>query len=81
MVRLAKSTTVIKKTKEMKIYLVVLLNVQKEDDVRVDERLSVHKKIDMFSPRHSRRRSRSRRHMIYVPSSPEGIKWDKKRYE
>ena len=50
------------------------MNVQKEDDVRVDERLSVQsEKLDMFSPRHSRRRSRSRRHMIYVPSSPEGI--------
>ena len=50
------------------------MNVQKEDDVRVDERLSVQsEKLDMFSPRHSRRRSRSRRHIIYVPSTPEGV--------
>eukprot|EP00944_MAST-04C_sp_MAST-4C-sp1_P004108 g4108.t1 len=48
--------------------------MQKEDDVRVDERLSVHsEKLDMLSPRHSRRRSRSRRHIIYVPSTPEGV--------
>ena len=33
-----------------------------------DERLSASEKLDMFSPRHSRRRSRSRRRMIYVPS-------------
>ena len=50
------------------------MKARNEDDIRVDERLSVQsEKLHMLSPRHSRRRSRSRRRIIYVPSSSEGV--------